>query len=639
MKTSFNWLKEFIKTNKRANEIAELLTLSGAEVGSIKKHQKDYILDIDITPNRGDELSVLGIAREVAALTGTIINYQLSIIKESKIDLPLTVDILDSGACPRFTCRIIDNIKIKPSPKWIIDRLESYGFRPINNIVDITNLVMIELGQPLHAFDYDKISGHKMIIRRAKTRERVKTLDGLERILGESAIIIEDAKNLIDLAGIMGGELSEISQNSKTIILEAAIFNPVLIRKTSKEQALTTDASYRFERGIDQDGQIRALNRATELILKYALGEAGEIIDIKKIKFKPKEIKIDLKKISSLLGIEISEKEAEKYLESLGFKCHGPIVEVPSWRNDISIWQDVAEEIIRIKGYNSLKAEPLSKEKPKNKASTFGQKEILKDKLTSLGLSEIFSYNFLSSRDLEIFKRTDESLYQIENPVDPENRYLRDSLFPSFLRAITKNPTYPEIKIFEIGKVFNLNKGERTFLGIALAGDKAEKIPELIDKINRITLSNLKWQTKMIDEEGRRRYKIKKKFVVIAEANLTQFLDNMPMKGGYELLKNIDYREISKFPSITRDLAFLVDSELPASKLLNTIKTISPLIVSVELFDEFESNKFGQNKKSLAYHLEYQAKDKTLTTKEGDELSKKIVDIIKNKFKAELRDK
>ncbi|MBU2595234.1 phenylalanine--tRNA ligase subunit beta [Patescibacteria group bacterium] len=644
MRISFDWLKEFVKIEKTADDIAELLTLSGAEVESIEKKSSDYILDLDITPNRGDELSVLGIAREVAALTNTIINYQLPIIKESKSDLPLTVEVLDPTSCPRFACRIISGIDIKPSPQWIIERLESYGFRSINNIVDITNLVMIELGQPLHAFDYDKIAGHKMIIRRAKNGERVKTLDGLERVLSDNAIIIEDGKNLIDLAGIMGGELSEIGKNSKTIILEAAIFNPVLIRKISKEQILTTDASYRFERGIDPEGQILALNRATELILKFAGGEAGKVIDIKKLKFTPRVIEIDLNKTSSILGIEISAKEARKYLKSLGFDIikeskQSLVISPPSWRNDISIWQDVAEEIIRIKGYNKLKAEPLLKNKPKQIVSTFKQKEILKDRLTDLGLSEIFSYDFLSSRDLEILKRTDESLFEIENPVAPENRYLRDSLLSSLLKAIAKNPTFSEIKIFEIGEVFDLKNGERTYLGIGLAGDKIEKITELIDKINQMTLSDLKWQTKILDEEERRRYKIKKKFAAIAEAELTQFLNDQPMKGNYEIITNIKYRQISKFPSVARDFAFMVESGIDAKKLAEDIKKISPLVVRAELFDEFESLKFGKNKKSLAYHLEFQSSDRTLTKQEGDELSKKIVKLVKDKFKGTLRDK
>ncbi|TSC90590.1 MAG: Phenylalanyl-tRNA synthetase subunit beta [Candidatus Berkelbacteria bacterium Licking1014_96] len=643
MKISFDWLKEFVKINKTAEEMAEILTLSGTEVESVQKKGKDCILDLDITPNRGDELSVLGIAREVSVLTGNKLTRQssgdLSSTTSPRDDKPLTVEILDPQACPRFTCRIIDKIKIKPSPKWIADRLESYGFRPINNVVDITNLVMIELGQPLHAFDYDKISGHKMIVRRAKNGERVKTLDGMGRILSESAIIIEDDKNLIDLAGIMGGKLSEVSNETKTIILEAAIFNPVLIRKTAKEQALVTDASYRFERGIDQDGQIRALNMAAELILKCAGGETAPVVDINKIKFEPKQIKINLKKISSLLGIKIEKKEAEKYLNSLGFDQEGSVVEVPSWRNDVSIWQDVAEEIIRIKGYDKLKTELLPKEKPKQTSSTFKQKELLKDRLNDLDLAEIYSYDFLSSKDLEILKKTDEGLYEIENPVAPENRYLRDSLFPSLIKAIAKNPTYPQIRIFEIGQVFNLKNGERTYLGIGLAGDKNENITEIIDKINQTTLSDLKWQTKVLDEEERRRYKIKKKFTAMAEADLFQFLVDMPMRGKFDLIKDIQYREISKFPSIARDFAFIVGTDVKDSDLADVIKKISALIVRVELFDEFESNKFGKNKKSLAYHLEFQSPDKTLTKKEGDELSKKIIKLVKDKFKGTLRGK
>lgn len=659
MKISFDWLKELIKINKTPEEISELLTLSGAEVESIEKRGQDYILNIDITPNRGDELSVLGIAREVAALTGKKLTppachfdeqseektrRDLSSPSAPRDDYPLTIEVIDELACPRFTCRIISGITIKPSPVWIVKRLKSYGFRAINNIVDITNLAMIELGQPLHAFDYDKIAGAKMIVRLAKNGERVKTLDGFERIVNENAIIIEDNKNLIDLAGIMGGELSEVSQKTKTIVLEAAIFNPVLTRKTSKEQQLTTDASYRFERGIDSDGQIMALNRAAALILKYAGGESAPVIDIRKIKLEAKQIELDLKKASSLLGIKITSSETQDCLKWLGFE----IIEnypqrlkvlVPTWRNDVSIWQDLTEEIARIKGYNKLKIEPLGKLKPHNPNSIFKQKEILKDRLNDLGFSEIYSYDFLSSRDLEILKKTDESLYQIENPVAPENRYLRDSLFPSLLKTIAKNPTFAKIKIFEIGAVFDVEKGERTYLGIGFVGDKNEKITELIDKINQMTLSDLKWQTKILNKEELRRYKIKKQNAAIAEADLSQFLTDKPMKGEYEIISGVQYRDISKFPSVARDFAFIVDTETSASELAEAIKRLSPLIVRVELFDEFESAKFGKNKKSLAYHLEFQAKDKTLNKKEADKLSQKIISLVKTKYKGKLRDK
>lgn len=644
MKVSYNWLKDFVKTEKKPSDLADLLTLSGAEVEKIKKYGDDYIFDLEITPNRGDELSVLGIAREAAALTKKKLTLPITQIVDKDNDHPLTIEIMDELACPRFTCRIISGITIKPSPEWILKRLRSYGFRAINNVVDITNLIMIELGQPLHAFDYNKIAGHKMLIRRAKDGERVKTLDGFERIVSNNAIIIEDAKNIIDLAGIMGGALSEVDKKTKTIILESAIFNPVLIRKTSKEQALVTDASYRFERGIDSNGQILALNRAAELILKHSGGESASVIDIRKIKLEDKQIELDLKKASSLLGINITLSDAKDCLENLGFKIienqlKSLKVSVPTWRNDVSIWQDLAEEIARLKGYNKLKIEPLNRVKPKNTNSSFKQKEILKDRLNDLGLSEIFSYDFLSSRDLEILKKTDESLYQIENPVAPENRYLRDSLFPSLLKAVAKNPTFSKINIFEVGEVFNLKDGERTYLGIGLAGDKIERITEIIDKINQTTLSDLKWQTRILNEEELRRYKIKKKNAAIAEADLSQFLTDKPLKGEYEIVSGVQYRDISKFPSVSRDFAFIVEIEVGAADLAESIKKLSPLIVRAELFDEFESAKFGKNKKSLAYHLEFQASDKTLNNKEADELSQKLIYLVKNKFQGQLRDK
>lgn len=643
MNISLNWLKDLVEIKKKPKDLADLLTLSGAEVESVKKKGDDYILDFDITANRGDELSVLGIAREIAALTNKKVKLSEPKIKKQTSDLPLDVEIDNPLICPRFSFRIIENIKVKPSPKWLVRRLKSYGFRPINNIVDITNYVMIELGQPLHAFDYDKVKGACMNIRRAKKGEQVTTLDGIPRALDEDAIIIEDKERLIDLAGIMGGQNSEVSEDTKTIILEAAQFSPVLIRRTSKRQSLESDASYRFERQIDPEGNIVALNRAAELIEECANGKIGDLRDIQKHKYTPTEIEVDYKKINKLLGEEIKQSASEKYLKRLGFeilesKENKAKVRVPSWRNEITIWQDLAEEVARMYGYANLKTKEPKKSKKDNTKTTYVQKELLKDILAAIGLSEVYSYSFLSDKDVEVFHCNPENLFEVENPVAPENRYLRDQLSPMLVKVVAKNPTFEEIDIFEIGQVFDKKKGKQIHLAVGLAGKETKSINQIILSINDKIGFDLKWKTQNLGEEELSRYKIKKKSVEIAETDLSSFLKRKPLKGSYQLIEDVFYRAISRFPSVTRDLAFVVEPKVNSEEVRKDIQGLSDLIKQVELFDQYVDIKLGEHKMSIAYHLQFQSSKRTLKNKEIDQLIKRIISKVSSKYKGKLRD-
>jgi len=287
MKVSYNWLKDYVDIEKSPEQLADDLSLFGHEVESVEKFDDDYVLDLEITPNRGDCLSILGLAREIGALYNLPIKQDKtsilrSIEESTQIDKKIEVQIEKPENCPRFTARVVDNIEIKESPKWIQEKLATYGFRPINNIVDITNYVMVAIGQPLHAFDYDKIKNGLMNVRLSKKGEEVMTLDGKNHILSDNAIIIEDEEKIYDLAGIMGGIKSEVDEKTKTIILQGAIFDPVLIRRASKHLNHTTDASYRYERGVDYEGTTGGVNTATSLILESCPeAKIGGLIDKK----------------------------------------------------------------------------------------------------------------------------------------------------------------------------------------------------------------------------------------------------------------------------------------------------------------------------------------------------------------------
>lgn len=604
---------------------------------------RDSLFDIEVTPNRGDCLSHIGVAREVAALTDNIgikkEPISLDMTSENANDL-LTVEIKGEKLCPQYLARVIKHAKIGPSPKWLQDRLIAIGAKPINNIVDVTNYILFDLGQPLHAFDMAKIKDRKIIIRTAETDEEIKTLDGTTRKLDKNMLVIADSTKAVAVAGVMGGENSEVTNQTVDIVIEAAEFNAVSIRKTAKKLGLSSEASYRFERGIDSSLIEYALNKAAKLMAEVS---GGRILNgIVKAGQKPtqKSINIEYQKINSLLGLELSESEINHILKKIGFETKNNTVVIPLWRHDISIWQDLAEEVGRIYGYGNIKSIPVSKtETPKK--SDYYKKEKLKDILVDLGFSESYNYAFLSSADIEAAKIKSNDLLEVANPLQPENKYLRNSLIPALLKNVAKNPTFDPVLIFEVGHIFTKSE-EINSLGITASGKgacgliekAAEKIAEYLNlKANEIKIVEL-------SREELQRFKIKKPTVYTLEIDLDSRLKKIDSPLSLRLttysLPPV-YRPFSKYPSVTRDLAFIVDRNVKAEEIKHAIYSISDNINRVELFDEFASDKFGVGKKNVAYHLYLEKMDKTMTDDEANEIIKKVVREIKSKFNGELR--
>jgi phenylalanyl-tRNA synthetase beta chain len=628
MKISYNWLKDYVDIQKSPAELADDLSLFGHGVESIEKIGDDYVLDLEITPNRGDCLSILGIAREIAALhnskinTDSLIVSSIGVFDEFNLSKKINVQIVDPVICPRFTARVIDRIKIGESPKWMQEKLQSYGFRPINNIVDITNFVMIELGQPLHAFDYDKIKNGLMRIRKARKNEEVITLDGVKRILNEGAIIIEDDEKIYDLAGIMGGKNSEVDDNTKTIILQGAIFDPVLIRRTSKELHHVTDASYRYERGVDFKGTTAAVERAASLIGQTSSGcQIGQMIDIQSQKFEPLKIEFSAKQINHLLGTNFSEKEITHYLERLGFKVSSCLAEVPSWRvRDVKIWQDLAEEVARLYGYQKIKKTILSRQPPAQENKEWEREQKIKDCLTNFGFTEVESYPYLSTKDLENAELDPKNCLEIKNPLSVETQFLRPDLLPSILKQIAKNPWSPQIKIFEIGTIFR-KSGEEKQIAIA----STIKV-----KVGQIDLKEVKPQ--ILDK-----FKIRKK-VYLQVMDLDNFAKKVSLPNSYKIeFPNIQYRPISAFPPVVFDLAIIVDQGTTEEKVEEIIKKTSPLVYYLELFDIYVGPQIPKGKKSLAYHITLSSYDHTLTTEQIKNVRQKIISNLKEKLNASIR--
>jgi len=654
MKISLNWLKDYLDIKKTSEELMDVLNSLGHEVESIEKIGDDFILDLEITPNRGDCLSVLGIAREL----GAALNLKLktkkpeTLFKTEDLNKPLNINVSNPAICPRFTARVIDDIEIAPSPLEIQQRLISYGFRPINNIVDITNYVMIETGQPLHAFDYNKIEtvvGKKLVrLRQARAGEKVITLDGKNRFLNEGAIIIEDNKKIYDLTGIMGGLNSEIDQKTKTIILQGAIFDPILIRKTSKYLNLVTDASYRYERGVDINGTIYAVNLATSFILNSCKqAKAGHLIDKTFKQIASAKIFYNIADINKLLGTDISINQAEEFLRRLNFEVGNEMREnivktyaiPPSYRAyDVMIWQDLAEEIARIKGYNHLRKQNWPKQKAKRLNIQYALSEFIKDILVASGYNEVYSYSFSDEKTLKTLGLFSDKIVEVEKPLSPETRYLRPDLLPSLLAQIAKNPWAKEIKIFEIGNCF-LGKKEFKQIAIVQTSGSYKEMEEVVKTIKeKLKVSEINYEVFKIPKQILNQMKIRKDvfFLRMDFDILARQLNNFNYQPSHTP-KKVQFKPISKFAPTVKDLAFVVDRKIQPQDIAKEIKSTDDKVKLVELFDEFISDKFGQTKKSLAFHIWLEDMERPLEEEETRKILKKITRHLSEKFNAILR--
>lgn len=599
----------------------------------------DSVFDLEITPNRGDCLSHLGVAREIAALSNQVIKRRpinLETISQKTTDI-LTVEIKGKEICPQYQARVIENIEIKESPDWLKNKLIALGAKPINNIVDATNYIMFDLGQPLHAFDAAKV-GKTITVRCAKKGETLRTLDDQTRQLESSDILISNDNGPLAIAGIMGGKESEISSETTTIILESAEFDRKLVRKTAKRLNLTTEASYRFERGIDSGCVEYALNKAANIIAEISGGKILTGISRQVKKIENPAINIEYTEINNLLGTTVSNDQINHILKSLGFEIKNNQCIAPSWRHDISVWQDLAEEIGRINGYDKIT--PISMPKSAQPLeSEYYFIEHVKDILYSNGFSEVISYAFLSEDDIKAAQIKPSSLLEVANPIQSENKYLRNSLLPNLLKAVAKNASFDQTFLFEIGSVYT-KESETKMLGLVAAGKDSKAIIE-------VAIANLTEQTgikpisiKEISRDDLSRFKVRKPLVYVAEVAINSFAVKYLKKNQPKLKVNsskIHYRPISKFPSLTRDLAFIVDKKVAPADIIEAIYLLSEYINRVELFDEFLSDKFGKGNKNVAFHLFLQQPDKTMTDIEADDIMKQIIRTVEKNFDAKLR--
>ncbi|MDP2967545.1 MAG: phenylalanine--tRNA ligase subunit beta [bacterium] len=662
---SYNWLQSFFqKKLPKPEKLAELLTKHFAEVEEVNKKGTDFVLDIDIRPNRaGDCFSHLGIAREIAAILDTkcqIPNIKLKEDKKSKAKDFISVEVKDKNACPRYSARVVNFIKVGPSPKWLRDRLNVCGLRPINNIVDIANYVMLETGQPLHAFDGQKLEGRRIIVRFAKEGEKIVTLDEEKYDLDENILVIADVKKPLAIAGIKGGKLPEIDKKTKIVVLESANFNPQVIRKGSKKLNLKTDASLRFEHGIDPNLTEFAINRVAFLIQKIAEGKVNHgLVDVYNKKVLPQRIKLDLNYVEKLLGVKVPKKEIKNILKKLGFQCKSTRdsyleVRVPTRRLDISIQEDLIEEIGRIYGYDKIPCTFAisSLILPQKNLNIFWE-DFTKNILKEAGFTEVYNYSFFGAKEAKLLGYKEEELIEVENPLSQEYKYLRASLIPNLLKNVEKNlKFFPEMKIFELGKIFRKENEKRMLTGV-MTGDVFYLAKGVIDLLlNKLGIANIcrydeypnelkKSKTFWLHPQKCAEIKVDHQKIGLLGEVSPKILSRLDIKER-TVLFNIDfeklsqlaseeheYRPISKFPSAVRDIAVLVSRNVKIAEVLNKIyDTGGKIIRDVDLFDIYEGEEIPAGKKNLAFHIIYQAQDRTLSSKEIDELQNKIIKIL-----------
>jgi len=646
----------------------------------------DVILEIGITPNRPDALSHIGIARDLSALFNKKFSLPKIEIKSSKekINNYAAVEIVDTKNCPRYSAKVVLNVQIQESPKWLKERLTSVGLRPINNIVDITNYVLYELGQPLHAFDLDFLSGNKIIVKTAEENSTFITLDSKERKLNKDVLMICDSEKPIAIAGIMGGENSEVKNSTKNILIESAYFNPASIRKSSKFLGHSTEASYRFERGTDPNITAFAAERTAELISDICGGKVCDgLIDIYPNKIENRKIFLRYSRTNKILGYIINKQDIEKILENLQFEIEEVneeklLIEVPTFRPDIEREIDLIEEIARIYGYEKIPTEPKIIFTLGNRVDESHFVNKIRDELIALGFNEMIC-NTLQNKKLSELTGNPIPLL---NPDNEDMAYLRTSLIPGALDIIKKNIYVGEknLMLFEIGKVFQLNNNEIKYfddfkeeekLIVLLTGRANEKewykqeryfdffdlkgyIYSLFKKIGIENQLNDSYNTSenklfnLFDYNIQKTYKnevigfggkIRKEILNIFDIQQEVFCYEFSINK-LKIIKPKEKRftELLKYPKISKDFAFIFDVNISYKEIEKFIREkASPLLKNIKLFDIFESDSLGKNNRSMAINLEYYDEKRTLKDEEVEKDFNYLIEEIKKHFNAILR--
>lgn len=631
----------------------------------------ESVAEFEITSNRPDCMSIIGLARESAATFNR--GFKIPEVKATgnneDVNDYASAEIAAPELCSRFIGRVIKNVKIAPSPEWMQKRLKACGIRAINNVVDITNYIMLEYGQPMHAYDLDHVEGHKIIVRRAEEGELLETLDDQPRMLQNSMIAIGDEKRAIGVAGVMGGANSEVCDTTVTVMFESACFNAVAVRRGAKALGMRTDASALFEKGLDPENCLPAIQRACELMEQLGAGEVvGGMIDIYPVKKEQTVLPFEPDKMNRFLGLEVSAAEMKEILARLEFEVKDDKVYVPTFRGDIESMADIAEEVARIYGYDKI---PTTMMKGcvtvGGKSKKQHLEDVIRDSLTAVGLYEVTTYSFIDPKenDMILMPQEDDrrNMVRISNPLGEENSVMRTDMLSSVLKVLKTNFSRrnAEAGIFEIGSVYipkaeQVLPDENQIIAVGMYGgcdfyDIKGKVENMLADLN---INDYEFITckdnpsfhpgrcahiyacgKFLGIIGQVHPKVAANFKIGVETYCA-LLDFNVLLSDYTTDRQ--YKALPKFPATSRDIAVILDKNINVGEVIKIIESNrNGILESYSLFDVYEGEQVGDGKKSVAYSLLFRAEDRTLTDKEVNEVMDKILSGLKEKLNAELR--
>ena len=698
MKIQLDWLREYVDVDLSAEKLGHLLTMAGLEIEAeetveLSDGTKTEVLELNVTPNRGYCLSYLGVAREVAALVGKsfrVPDYEAELEEnwgESPIGDKLKVDNSEPELCVRYSGMVIENIKPGPSPKWLADRLTAIGLRPINNVVDITNFVLMEYGQPLHVFDKDLLEGPSIIVRRGKEGESFTAIDGSDLKLDQDALVIADDNKAIALAGIMGSANSQVTASTRRIILESASFNSVVVRKGSKKYGLRSDSSIRFERGVDMHGVISAQARAALLIKKLAGGTICKgRVDLYPSPQPIRNVSLRTSRLNQVLGCSLSGDQIKDYLSRLKLEVsllkdnETFNVGIPSFRPFLLREIDLIEEVARLNGFDKIKeTSPAAQINPVRFTPIQSAIGSVKSLLRDIGFSEIITYSFIDELGAKTFQSAFSTTNKVNsislnNPISVDMGFMRPSLLPGLVQSAMTNFSKGQkhVRAFECGNIFVSGEGgereEKMVVSAFISGVQENNVWEqtgksydyydlkgtlsAVSRLLKLKLIEhpepensfmLKGRSVGLTVDGKacgylgelspsiiRQYELPKHCIVF-ELDFDRLMCALP--------KQVRFLNLPKFPGIYRDISILIDKTVPSGEVIDRINQVGgPLLRKVELYDHFEGNKIKEGEKSLTYALTFQSSDRTLIDEEVNPVFEKIVKILSSQLGAMLRE-
>lgn len=624
MRLPIAWLKQFVTVSESAPDVAERFVALGFEAEAVN----EAVIDLEITPNRGDLLSVIGLAREYAASTKQAIQYPTvrELIYGSALP-DFTIEA-DPAAYHRIAAIIIHDVQNQQSPAWLKEAVEAVGMNSIDLIVDLTNYVMFELGIPMHAFDLDQLPTPSFKVRLANAGETFVSLKDETVKLPGNDIVVESNGELIDLLGIRGGKSSMIQPSTKNILVWAVSLPRPLIRQTVKKTGLRTEGAYRHERETDWAMVPTALERFVELLSQLGGGTVTQAVDLEAKKRPQKQLELLPEQVNALLGATYTDAEIANSLERLGFTWNDRQVVVPSWRYfDISFPEDLVEEVARLEGYDRLPRRLISTQ-PIIPQTDYSRNEALKDQLATQGFVEVYTESFSGKEEAKVMGWSTDQLATLANPVNQEFAYCRPSMIPNLLKVLVQNAWSDDAMIFEFGTVFPSKAAEETKLALAAYGNH-QKAWSAILPAEEI-------QVIQPDQPLAQFFKLRRP-VTVTEVDPATV--QLPAQESYHIEEQKpQYQPVSIFPPAARDISVIVDQTVDPVDLAQAIKEQAPdMIILVELFDQYSSDKFGAGKQSLAYHIIYQDTEKTLSAEIVDQAHQKIVGMLQDRYQATIR--